>query len=443
LEPRNDDYVFVSYSSKDRSRVLPIVDSLETRGISTWIDKNRIPGGADYTQEIPAAISRAVCVTVFLSENAFKSGHVRTELNLSRKKDKTIIPILLDDVEIPENLEYQLEAVQTIQVFGRAHDEWWPDLQRALEAQHLKPRSATAVVTRRGGGEDSAGARRAFIDTPLMPYLVDRLQQEEQLGALFARHHDERWRHPVVVVAYGQTDQAVHEYLDRLERSSLPRHLRRVGYRDTVNWKNLPWPRGDWQVKPDETIVRLRTQVETVFEFPRNSWPSGVAQFVAAVGCAVVVCVRLRWEEWTELHLNTIRAWIGDWGTVPTVSVDAPLLVVLALEYSVPSPSWLGRVLAVKSGAHPIHRQLQSLAAYTTPGISFVVLTELGNVTLQDIEDWILNDLKPPDVSAMIRRARAILSDPDLPLSNGVAMERIAQRLAELLAEGAKAGGRR
>jgi hypothetical protein len=34
---------------------------------------------------------------------------------------------------------------------------------------------------------------------------------------------------PVVIVTYGRSDQAVHEFLDRLERSSLPRHLKRNG----------------------------------------------------------------------------------------------------------------------------------------------------------------------------------------------------------------------
>jgi hypothetical protein len=234
----------------------------------------------------------------------------------------------------------------------------------------------------------------------------------------------------------------VHEYLDRLERLSLPRHLRRVGYRDIVTWRNLPWPRGDWHLKADETLVRLRTQAEMVFELARNSWPVGIAQFVTAAGCAVVACARLRWDRWTETHLNAVRAWIADWGTIPPVAVDAPLIVVLAIEYPIDTSGWFGRVLSIKPSVHPVHRQLQSLTTPAMPGISFVLLTELGNVTLQDIEDWILNELKPPDASAMIRRAREILADPDLPISTGVAMEQIARRLAQLLTDSANAGGR-
>jgi hypothetical protein len=163
-----DEYVFVSYASKDRKRVLPIIESIETAGINTWMDKNRIPGGGDYTQEIPAAIGRSLCVIVFLSENAFQSGHVRRELNLSIKKNKPIIPALLDDVRTPENFEYQLEAVQTVELFGRAYNEWWVDLRRALDVQRDKARQSHGVQSVR----DSDGSRArqdAFVETPLMP----------------------------------------------------------------------------------------------------------------------------------------------------------------------------------------------------------------------------------------------------------------------------------
>jgi hypothetical protein len=49
-------YVFVSYASPDRERVLPLVDRLEAAGVRTWIDRDGIHGGANYALEITEAI---------------------------------------------------------------------------------------------------------------------------------------------------------------------------------------------------------------------------------------------------------------------------------------------------------------------------------------------------------------------------------------------------
>ena len=46
--PPTDAYLFVSYASADRERVLPVVAALERAGISVWIDREGIHGGANY-----------------------------------------------------------------------------------------------------------------------------------------------------------------------------------------------------------------------------------------------------------------------------------------------------------------------------------------------------------------------------------------------------------
>jgi len=43
----------------------------------------------------------------------------------------------------------------------------------------------------------------------------------------------------------------------------------------------------------------------------------------------------------------------------------------------------------------------------------------------------------------MIRRAREVLADPELPIATGVAMEHVADRLASLLTETSSEGTHR
>ena len=41
---RRQPYVFISYASADRERVLPMVDALRKAGITCWIDQHDIAG---------------------------------------------------------------------------------------------------------------------------------------------------------------------------------------------------------------------------------------------------------------------------------------------------------------------------------------------------------------------------------------------------------------
>ena len=44
--------VFISYASKDRERILDLVDRLDAAGVSVWIDQMSIEGATMWSQEI-------------------------------------------------------------------------------------------------------------------------------------------------------------------------------------------------------------------------------------------------------------------------------------------------------------------------------------------------------------------------------------------------------
>ena len=46
--------VFISYASKDRDRILDLVDRLDAAGVSVWIDQMSSEGETMWSQEIVA-----------------------------------------------------------------------------------------------------------------------------------------------------------------------------------------------------------------------------------------------------------------------------------------------------------------------------------------------------------------------------------------------------
>ena len=49
--------VFVSYSSQDRDRVMPVVQHIRKSGISVWVDEGNIHAGDLWSEQIVQAIS--------------------------------------------------------------------------------------------------------------------------------------------------------------------------------------------------------------------------------------------------------------------------------------------------------------------------------------------------------------------------------------------------
>ncbi len=139
-------YVFVSYASVDRERVLPVVERLEAAGVSVWIDREGIHGGENYGQIITAAIKDAAVIMVMASDAALASRNVRQELALGWRFEKAYLPLLLDPVTVPDEVAYWLEAAQWIELLQRPEREWLADVGQALARHAITVHLPTAQM---------------------------------------------------------------------------------------------------------------------------------------------------------------------------------------------------------------------------------------------------------------------------------------------------------
>lgn len=106
--------LFISYSHKDKKVVKQFALQLSLRGVELWMDEKNISFGGNYTTAILQGIHEADVYLVFLSENSIKSHWVNAEIDFALKekierKNLVIIPIRLDDYEVPvvlSNINY-------------------------------------------------------------------------------------------------------------------------------------------------------------------------------------------------------------------------------------------------------------------------------------------------------------------------------------------------
>ncbi len=87
-----------------RDSILSISDGL--------IDQEGIHGAKLWSQEIVNAIESSKVFILFASAKAFLSKNVTKELALASESDKHILPIFIEDAEIPAAMKYQLAGIQ-------------------------------------------------------------------------------------------------------------------------------------------------------------------------------------------------------------------------------------------------------------------------------------------------------------------------------------------
>ena len=104
--------IFISYSRKDSEQAELLAEMLGSAGLSCWIDKQGIDVATSWSATIVDAINECKAFIVMLSPSSIESHNVIKEVSLASEKQKKILPLDLEPVSLPRELEYQLAGIQ-------------------------------------------------------------------------------------------------------------------------------------------------------------------------------------------------------------------------------------------------------------------------------------------------------------------------------------------
>ena len=142
--------VFISYSSLDRDRVMPVVESLRGNGITVWVDEGNIHAADLWSEQIVQAIADCRVMVVMLSQNSTDSHNVVKEVMLASEQKKALLPVYLEPAEVPAKLQYQLAGIQHLELFGQDELQVLEDLANGLakrgirrDGEFTKPQTTT------------------------------------------------------------------------------------------------------------------------------------------------------------------------------------------------------------------------------------------------------------------------------------------------------------
>ena len=100
----SDNLFFLSYSRTDAEFAIKLANDIRSAGKKIWIDKLDIKPGKPWHKEIQNALKNSKSILVILSQSSVDSDNVLNEVYYAIDKGKDIIPIKIDECEIPFGL---------------------------------------------------------------------------------------------------------------------------------------------------------------------------------------------------------------------------------------------------------------------------------------------------------------------------------------------------
>lgn len=158
--------VFLSHTHSDRERVRPFAAAIKAHGLDVWIDEERISVGDSLIETVSHGLRSAECLAFFMSRDSIQSPWVRQELSIvmaerlsARGKGPIVIPILLEDVEIPP----VLRDVKYIDLRSGGFDQAAVELSIAVSRHFEKPAPMGVPQDNRHVVEKSIHALRGLL----------------------------------------------------------------------------------------------------------------------------------------------------------------------------------------------------------------------------------------------------------------------------------------
>ena len=105
-------YIFVSYAHADGA-VMPIIEALDREGYRVWYDEG-IQAGSSFPDYIANRLHDCECVLICVSRSSIASGWCRNEVDYALELGKPMLPVYLEDVELPRALQMRIGTVQAL-----------------------------------------------------------------------------------------------------------------------------------------------------------------------------------------------------------------------------------------------------------------------------------------------------------------------------------------
>jgi formylglycine-generating enzyme required for sulfatase activity len=119
MPPEKQRRTFLSYSRINKDFALKLAKELKTAGFLVWLDQLDIPTGARWDNELEKALEECEIFMLILTPAAIASENVKDEIGYAIDNSKRILPILLENCNVP----LRLRRFQYVDFTTMSYDE--------------------------------------------------------------------------------------------------------------------------------------------------------------------------------------------------------------------------------------------------------------------------------------------------------------------------------
>ncbi len=265
----------------------------------------------------------------------------------------------------------------------------------------------------------------------LIPYLVNRQQQEADLSALYKKN-DPQIPLPMVVIVHGNDTQAQDMFRERMRNHFLPRLLK-------INLRQTPMIEPASLLLPTyiESVNELTGEFTRILgeEFLQDTECSckEIQQVLVAYNSPTIIEVELLTRDWMKYDGNgedILNALLDFWNNWPALAPRQNLFVFIYITHGISniSPDKASQYTYYKQ---KISNQLKPQIFKNFDRLHGKVLAELQNISLAETNHWartIAREYFHGEITTLIIKIRDLFED-DEP----IAMEILAAHLKEIL----------
>jgi hypothetical protein len=221
---------------------------------------------------------------------------------------------------------------------------------------------------------------------PILPYLCDRSDQEEELTRQIAEMKQNKPRRPFICIVHGDELECQDSFVDRLRLVTLPRLL-------NLDQKNPPVKQYtlDWESNSGPTQVRLKRLLSSLASNLAGNSLATMDEVRTVLGrheSPVMIVCHLYAEYWQGEEPDLIRSWIDIWSNWPDLVVGRNLFVLLCIHYkNTKKLSFFQRWSYDRR-----HAGIREFITSITPGqhnVHIAILPELSAIPRNEAEHWV------------------------------------------------------
>ncbi len=203
-----NEYVFISYSSKDVKIAKNVMTELEKKGNQCFFAPRDVAAGRGYAGEVIKAIQKCNTFILVLTQASADSHQVLREINAAVSRNKTIIPLKFEDVVLNDDLKYYLGVSQFVDLRGEDYKKKIGGISSIIEDKKQTEPEAAAEVKNKGTymkpledllaegvSVDYIAMRQIEIDYLCIPPEKFKMNEEME-GTL------DDWRHAIECMEY-------------------------------------------------------------------------------------------------------------------------------------------------------------------------------------------------------------------------------------------------